>query len=45
MEQKVNILLADLKEAKKEDDFDNLAKVYSEKQTELQIIINDEVIY
>jgi len=45
MEQKVNILLVDLKEAKKEDDFDNLAKVYSEKQTELQIIINDEVIY
>ena len=45
MEQKVNILLVDLKEAKKEDAFNNLAKAYSEKQTDLQITINDEVIY
>jgi len=45
MEQKVNILLADLKEAKKEDAFNNLAKAYSDKQTNLQITINDEVIY
>ena len=46
MEQKVNILLLDLKEAKKEDAFNNLAKNYAEKQTELQNIdIDDEVIY
>ena len=45
MEQKVNILLVDLKEAKKEDAFDNLAKAYSDKQTNLQITIDDEVIY
>jgi len=45
MEQKVNILLADLKEAKKEDAFNNLAKAYSDKKTNLQITINDEVIY
>jgi hypothetical protein len=45
MKQKVNILLADLKEEKKEDAFNNLAKAYSDKQTNLQTTIDDEVIY